>query len=181
MRQQVTTLSAAGQSPWLFMDSRRYNGRFNASLATTLSQAANLTYDVELTYDQNSKERDQQVSISRASTVATVTLADHGLRANDSVILFDSNFTSHNPNSNFEGVFQVVTTPNDNTFTITVADTGDTSGIARLRSFRVFKHPTLQGDTIGEGGIQNEPVTAVRLNVTSYTTGSITLTVLQQG
>ena len=181
MRQQVTTVSAAGQSPWLFVDSRRYNGRFNASLAVTLSQAATLTYTVELTYDQNSKERDQQVSISRAATVATITLNDHGLQVGDSVVLFDSNFTTHSPESNFEGVFQVATTPTDNTYTITVANTGTTSGIARQRSFRVFNHPTLQGDTADEGGVQNEPVTAVRLNVTSYTGGSAQLTVLQQG
>lgn len=180
MRQQVTTLNAAGVSPWLFMDNRRLHD-FESSLAVTLSQAANLTYDVEMTYDQSALSRDQQISIARVTTTATITLVNHGLRVEDSVVIFDTNFTTHNPEPNFEGTFQVATTPNDNTFTITVADTGAASAIGRLRSFTVFKHPTLQGDTSGEGGIQNDPVTAVRLNITAYTTGSAKLTVLQEG
>lgn len=181
MRQQVTTLSAAGVSSWLFSDNRRHGTDFNASLAVTLSQAANLTYDVELTYDRNDINRVNKVSIARVTTVATVTLADHGLRVGDSVVIFDTNYTSHNPEPNFEGTFQVVTTPTDDTFTITVVDTGQASSIGRLMSFKVFKHPTLQGDTVGEAGIQNEPVSAIRLNVTAHTLGDATLTVLQQG
>ena len=184
MRSQVTTVSAAGQSPWLFLDTRRYNGRHNTSLAVTLSQAANLTYDVELAYDQNTQERIQKISVSRVTTTATAQLAsgNHGLRTNDSVVIFDTNYTSHAPEPNFEGVFQVASTPNDTQFTYTVADTGAASAKeARLLIFKVFKHPTLQGDTVGEAGIQNEPVSAVRLNVTAYTAGEATLTVLQQG
>lgn len=181
MRQQVTTLSAAGVSPWLLMDNRRHGTEFNTSLAVTLSQAANLTYDVELTYDRNDINRVNKVSIARAATVAIVTLADHGLRVGDSVVIFDTNYTTHAPESNFEGTFQVVTTTTDDTFTITVADVGGTAAIGRLMSFRVFRHPTLQADTAGEAGVQNEPVSAIRLNVTAYTAGDATLTVLQQG
>lgn len=181
MRQQVTTLSAAGVSPWLLMDNRRHGTEFNASLAVTLSQAANLTYDVELTYDRNDINRANKVSITRVTTVATVTLVNHGLRVGDSVVIFDTNYTSHNPEPNFEGTFQVVTTPTDDTFTITVVDTGQASSIGRLLPFRTFKHATLEGTIASETGEQNDPVSAIRLNVTSHTAGDATLTVLQQG
>lgn len=180
MRQQVTTLSAAGVSSWLLMDNRAH-GDFTVSLAVTLSQAANLTYDVELTYDRNDINRHEKVSIARALTVATVTLADHGLKVGDSVVIFDTNYTSHSPEPNFEGTFQVVTTPTDDTFTITVANTGTTAAIGRLLPFRVFKHLTLEADTTEQQGTQNDSVSAIRLNVTGYTAGDATLTVLQQG
>lgn len=181
MRQQVTTLSAAGVSPWLFADNRRHGTEFNTSLAVTLSQAADLTYDVELSYDRNDINRYQKVSISRAATVAIVTLVDHGLQVGDSVVIFNTNYTTHNPEPNFEGTFQVVTTPTDDTFTITVANTGDTAAIGQLLTFKVFKHSTLEGTIADETGVQNDPVSAVRLNVTAYTSGDATLTVLQQG
>ncbi len=181
MRQQVTTLSAAGVSPWLLMDNRRHGTEFNASLAVTLSQAADLTYDVELTYDRNDINRVNKVSITRVATVAIVTLADHGLQIGDSVVIFNTNYTTHNPEPNFEGTFQVITTPTDDTFTITVADTGGTAAIGQLLSFKMFKHATLEGTIADETGVQNEPVSAIRLNVTAYTAGDATLTVLQQG
>ena len=180
MRQQVITQDAAGTSEWLPVDNRRHGNDFNASLAVTLETASTLTYDVDLTYDRNSVVRWQKVTLSRTTTTVTATLVDHGLITGDNVEIFDSNYTNHNSEPNFEGRFDVTVVDKD-TFTYTVADTGQTSGIARLVSFRVVKHPTLQGDTTAQVGIQNEPVSAIRLNVTAFTAGSATLTVLQQG
>lgn len=180
MRQQVITQGSAGASQWLTTDTRRHGNDFSASLAVTLEPASNLTYDVDLTYDRNANARWQRVTITRVTTTATATLVDHGLQTGDNVIIFDSNYTNHSPESNFEGSFDVTVVDKD-TFTYTVTDTGDTSGIARIITFRIVKHPTLQADTSGEVGIQNEPIAAARINVTTYTAGSATLTVLQQG
>lgn len=174
MRQQVVTLSAAGASQWLFTDPRRFLS-FQTGLVVTLDSTANLTYDVELTLDANSQERHQIISIARVTTTATVTLVDHGLAVGDNVTVFNTG------ESNLDGSHDVATVVDDDSFTYTVADTGAASAEGKLISFRVIKHPTLQGDTTAEAGVQDSPVTAIRLNITAYTAGSATLTVLQQG
>lgn len=179
MRQQIVTLSAAGSSKWLFVDPRRFQ-EFQASLAVTLDSTANLTYDVEFTLDANSKERWQRATIARVTTTATVTLVDHGLATGDNVQIFNTNANSSNPEPNLEGRFDV-TVVDDDTFTYTVADTGQTSADALVLSFKVFDHATIAGETTSQTGSQDTPVTAFRLNITAYTAGSATLTVLQQG
>lgn len=188
MRQIIKNVSSATNSGWVFVDSRRYTEQ-QIGFEVSLSQLATLTYDVEYTVDQNSKERWNNVSITRAAGVATVTLADHGLKVGDNVQLFDSNYTNHSPNTNFEGSFDVASVPTDDTFTIAVAASGDTTGIARAITFSVVDHPTVNGETTAQQGSFNPAasddmpavISGVRLNVTAYTDGAATLKVLQSG
>ena len=179
MRQQVVKQGAVGSTNWLFVDPRR-NNDFNVGLTTTIETAATLTYDVEITSDANSQERHQKVSISRSTTTATVTLVGHGLKTGDNVIVFDSNYTNHTPESNLEGRHDITVTTL-NAFTYPVADTGATSAIARLISFSVSDHATIAASSAAESSSQTTPVSAFRLNVTAYTDGFVELTVLQQG
>lgn len=44
-----------------------------------------------------------------------------------------------------------------------------------------FDHPTMQGLVANRDGSYDMPVRAIRLNVTSYTSGSVTLTIISQG
>ena len=44
-----------------------------------------------------------------------------------------------------------------------------------------FNHPTVNGETTSQEGTYDTPVTAIRLNVTAYTTGSATLHFVQAG
>lgn len=44
-----------------------------------------------------------------------------------------------------------------------------------------FTHSTITGKTANFDGVITTPCTAVRLNVTAYTSGSVTLTVIQSG
>lgn len=180
MRQITITQGAAGTSKWAFLDNRRLGTEFNTSLAVLLSFGSTLTYDVETTYDKNTKRRWKDCSISRTTTTATVTLVDHGLATGDSAIIFDSNYTTHAPESNFEGA-QDVTVVDADTFSYTVADTGGAAAIARIITFRVFKHPTLNGDTASQAGVLEFPTEACRLNITAYTDGDAELTLFQQG
>ena len=69
---------------------------------------------------------------ARSTTTATVTAANHGLSAGDWVYL-DWDLTD-NP-------YQVVTAPTPNTFTVTVANTGATSG-----NVTVWNNVLLQAD-----------------------------------
>lgn len=171
MRQQVVRLAAAGSSQWLFLNDRE---DFNVGLVVTLDSTANLTYDVEITYDRNTSKRHQIATFSSAVNTVTVTLADHGLATGDNVIVFDTG------NSDFDGRFDV-TVVDDDTFTYTVTGVGSATATGKVLSFRVFDHATLAAETTAQQGVQVIPVAGVRLNITSYTAGSATLTVLQQG
>lgn len=42
-----------------------------------------------------------------------------------------------------------------------------------------FDHPNITGETATKEGTYSSPVTAIRLNVTSYTSGSVTMALLQ--
>ncbi len=179
MSQQVVTLDQAGASQWLWLDSRRFIEQ-NSSLAVTYDADGNLTYDVELTYDRNSNLRWQRATITRVTTTATVTLVDHGLNTGDNVTVFDTGYTSHTPVPDLEGTFDITVVDKD-TFTYTVASGANLNVVSRVVSFRVFDHPDLTAKTSGEAAVQRDPVSGVRLNVTAYTAGQVTLTVLQQG
>ena len=62
---------------------------------------------------------------TRSTTTATVTAPKHGLIVGEYTFIDWSG--GSNPTDNF---YQVVTVPNENTFTVTVVDTGDASGNA---------------------------------------------------
>ena len=63
---------------------------------------------------------------ARATTTATVTAQDHGLQTYNYVYL---DFDAGGP---ADGVYKVATVPNSNTFTVTVANSGNTSGNATV-------------------------------------------------
>lgn len=180
MRQQVVTRGALGSSKWLFTDNRRFSTDFNVGLQTTLANGATLVYAVQTTKDRNAKTRWQKVSITRVTTTATITLANHGLKTGDNVIIFDTNYTNHNPEPNFEGSFDV-TVLSTSTFSIAVSDTGQASSIGRLISYSVSDHDVIVDEFAATESSQTDPVSAVRLNVSAYTDGDVTLTALQQG
>ena len=187
MRQMSKTVSAAGDSGWVFVDYRRSDQQIGFQVS--LSDGAVLTYDVDYTLDANSKQGWRNVTLARAATVATVTLPAHGLKVGDNVQLVASNYRTHNPNPNFEGSFDVASVVDADNFTITVADAGDTTGVARALTFSVIPHPTVSGETTAQVGNFDPDATddvaavisGLRLNVTSYTSGAATLKVLQSG
>lgn len=179
MRQQVVRLDDLGFSQWLPVDNRRFSTEFQVGLQANLDDLSDLTYNVEVTKDLFSKERDQRCTIARVTTTATVTLIGHGLKTGDNVIIFDTNYTNHNPELNLEGSLNVTVVDKD-TFTYTVVDTGQTSAIGRIITF-VVNQTNISGETLAVTDSTTDPVSAFRLNVTAFTAGAVTLTVLQQG
>lgn len=180
MRQQVAELDLVGSSPWLFTDNRRHGTDFNLGIQVTLAPASVLTYSVEQSKDRNAIERVRSdLSIARVTTTATATLLDHGLKTGDSVVIYDTNFTTHNPEPNLEGRFDITVVDKD-TFTYTVANTGQTAAIGRVISYNVAPTGVTDEFTEIETAIV-EPLSALRLNITAFTSGSAKLTVLQQG
>jgi hypothetical protein len=61
---------------------------------------------------------------ARATTTATVTAQNHGLQTYNSVYI---DFAAGGP---ADGIYKVATVPNANTFTVTVLNSGNTSGAA---------------------------------------------------
>lgn len=182
-RQQVVKLDNVGFSPWLFMDNRALRNPFNVGVQVTLAPNSNLTWSVEATKDRQGITRIRSdLSIARALTVATATLLDHGLKTGDNVVIYDTNFTTHNPESNLEGRFDITVVDKD-TFTYTVVDTGAAAASpARIQTFNVHElNGGLTNGTTGANELVTEPVSAFRLKVTAFVQGSATLTLLQQG
>jgi hypothetical protein len=172
MRPTQVTVSAAGVSPWLPIN--RYQLPFSVGLGVTLSSGASLTWKLQHTFDD--PQETYACQITRSGTTATVTLTDHGLVANDSVTVVGAG-------APLDGTYTVASVVDANSFTYTVANSGATASApgSKLAKHRVFDHAQMTGLTAAEDGNYAFPVCAVRLNVTSYTSGKATLTILQGG
>ena len=171
MRPTSVTLSAAGISKWIPVNEVQI--AFGIGLAVTLSTGASLTYSVQHTFDDPVADF-RQVSLSRSTTTATVIDNGHNLVTGDCVVVTGSGDT------NLDGTY-TITVVDANTYTYTVANTGATAGsmYTNVRTFRVFNHATLAAQTTRGDGNYAFTIQAIRLNVTSWTAGSATLTILQ--
>lgn len=161
-----------GPSPWLVVD---YLQRpFVEGLFASLSFDNNaITYQVEHTPDNPNVT--VPVSISRATTVATLTRAAHGLVVGDSVTVINSG------SANLDGVYPVASVVDANNLTYTVANSGATAGAATAQAAlcRVFIDATLTAKTAKAYAANSVPVLASRINVTAWTAGTATLQVVQ--
>lgn len=167
------TLSAAGNSNWIPLN--RLQVPFGVSLAGMISSGAVLVWKVQHTFDRLDSDAERQISISRAGTVATVTDPAHKLSVGDSIFIMGSRST------NLDGNFDIATIVDANTYTYTVVNTGATvsAGGTRVKSLRVFDHATLTAQAGRADGNYAFPVSACRLVVTAYTSGNVTLDLLQ--
>lgn len=173
MRPIKVTLSAQGVSPWIPVN--RLQKNFAIGLSIVLSSGAALTAKVQHTFDQLDSDAKRSISISRTTTTATVTDANHGLSVGDSVVIENTG------SSNLNGTITVASVPTANTYTYTVANTGATAdtGFATGKNLRVFDHATLTGLTARADGNYAFPIAACRLNITAYTSGTADLLVEQ--
>lgn len=170
MRTTYVTVSAAGASQWIPLDV--YRNPFSVSLGCTISSGATLTYAVNHTFD-NPWDM-QPVKLTRVTTTATAVLPAHGLVATtDSVIV-------EGAGAPFDGTYAVASIVDANTFTYTVANSGLTTSLGGTVSrMRTFIHSSITGKTANSDGNYAYPVAAIRLNITSYTSGNVTLAVTQ--
>jgi hypothetical protein len=169
MQSATVTVSAAGNSPWVAIN--YLQRKFGVSLFCSPSSGAVLTYKVQHSVSGISTHR--SVAWTRSTTTVTVTDTGHNLSAGDSLNVKDTGNTA------IEGFFDVASVVDANTYTYTVANTGTTSGTGVVASGRVFPHSVITAATTRTDGNYAFPVRLVRLVVTSYTSGSVTMTVLQ--
>jgi hypothetical protein len=173
MRSPVSvTQGAAGASAWIPLDIQQRP--FVVALAASLDYLGNLTYTVQ--YSPDSPWRTQYVTISITGTTATMTFpAAHGLVVGDSVTVLNSGDT------HIDGVYAVASVPSATTLTYTVSGTTLTNALPPCQCvpMRAFNLSGMTGLTARADGNFNAPVAAVRINVTAYTAGKVTLEVSQ--
>jgi hypothetical protein len=170
MRPGKLKATAAGATKWFPVDYRQ--NAFNISLAAIVSSGANLTYKVENTYD------DPYVTVpfyaTRSTTTATATVVSHDATAGDTIMVYGAG-------TPLDGRYLVASVVDADTFTYTVVNSGVivSSPGAKVNITRAFDHPTIVTKTGNFAGVDTSPVRAVRLNVTSFTSGEVVLTIIQ--
>lgn len=187
MRPTLLSLAAAGNSPWAPINYLQLS--FAIGLGGIPTSGAVLTYSVQHTFDDPLLRR--LVSITRSGTTATVVDPDHRLSVGDSVIVsgsgdpnLDSAIASASSRDTVGGQpipYDVASVVDANTYTYTVANTGATvaSPNTYLNSLRVLNHATMAAITARADGNYQFPPQAVRLKVTSYTSGKVDLYIVQ--
>lgn len=174
MKAKTVTLSAVGVSPWIPVNYRQ--SPFSVGLAVHFDAAASgITYEVQHTLD-NLGKKVTPVSISRTGTTVTVTFSDpHQLRVNDSIVVEGSEIPTG------DGTFAVATVPSATSLTYTTSGSGNVTGSPNTRVvlLRVLPHEFLTAKNTPDDGNYGFPVTAIRLNVSARTAGSVTLVVNQ--
>lgn len=167
-RPHTERLSAAGFSPWIPLNRMT---EFGVGLGCVLSSNGNLTYSVQHTFDEL---WDRQLCVmSRSTTSLSITLANHGLSV--------ASWAKITGGSIWDGEYAVASITDQNTFVVTVANTGATSGLFWVQKARVFDHDDLDDETASADGNYEFPPRACRLIVTAYTAGYVDLTVIQAG
>lgn len=164
--------TAAGATAWVPVDSTKES--IGISLGCTISSGASLTYKVQHTFD-NPWDL-VPVGITRSTTTASLTLPNHGLVAGDSLIV-------EGAGAPFDGSYAVASVTDANIVTYTVANSGLTTANpgAIAAKIRVFDHSSITGKTANSDGNYAFPIAACRINITTYASGRVTLTVRQGG
>lgn len=174
MNTQKQTATAAGPTAWIPIDYKVAG--FGLTIGCVVSSNATLTYKVQYTHD-NPYGPPINCNITRSATTATVTTpANHGLTTNDSVTIIGSG------DPNLDGTYTVASVVSQSSFTYTVSNTGATQSAASVGyiPMRVFDHTTITGQTANKDSNIAFPVRAVRLNVTAFTAGYVTM-ILNEG
>lgn len=172
MRTQTVSLSAVGVTPWLPLNYRQ--SPFNASVAVDFDSVGAMTYTVEHSFDDFGAFV-QFAQFSQSVNTVTVTFpAAHDLSTNDTLVVNGSGMVGG------DGQFPVtVTGLTTLTYQNATSQTATASPTVLVARIRPFPKTAMTAKTTIAEDLYLAPVTAVRLNVTAYTTGKATLIVNQ--
>ena len=168
-------LSAAGYAPWVPIN--RLQTSFNTNVSAVLSSGAVLAYSIEYTLDnaQDPRNLTQQFTLSRTTTVLTVTKTAHALSVGSSVKLWG------NGGANLDGDFNVASVVDDNNFTVTVGNSGLTAGngVGWLQTLRVLPLTAPTTNSASSSFGLDHVIVAVRVRVNTWTSGTLDFQVIQ--
>ncbi len=170
MRPIKITASRAGPTAWVPVDYRQ--NAFNIGMGCYISSGASLTYKVEHTFD--SPYDLVPFTGTRITTTATAIIPAHKLVVGDTIL-------ANGAGAPFDGRYLVASVVDANTITYTVANSGETVTApgSMINLTRAFDDATITAKTGNAQGSTNFPIRAIRLNVTTYSSGNVTLTIIQ--
>lgn len=169
MRPATVRLSAAGFSSWIPLN--RYSSAFAVGLGVVFSSNGNLTCSVQHTFDDIFARTN--VNMSRSTTSLSITKANHGLSQDSWAMISGGTL--------WDGEYAVASITDQNTFVVTVANSGATSGVGYIQTARVFDHTVLDDLTDDADSNYSAPPRACRLIVTAYTAGYVDLNIVSGG
>lgn len=164
----VDTTTTGTVSPWHMLDWRQ--NPFSVSFQVDAVGGA--AFIIELGYSDLVSKK---VTVTRSTTTATLTYANHGLTTGDSVIVY-------NCGAPLDGTF-TVTRSSSNVVTYTVANSGATAvypDLARAIFIKPMTHSSFSSPATASIDCQaGAPVQFVRLKVTTGAAGNATLLISQ--
>jgi hypothetical protein len=184
MRPVIKTTGATGPSGWVPID--YLQASFGIGFRCTIGGATgpSMTYKVQHAF--SSCVPDTEIVITRSTTTATLVFkaingadgaawVNHGLSTSDWIEVWGAG-------APLDGTYAVASVTDSRTITYTVANSGvaaNTAGSSVQRLF-VGDHPVVTGLTSSSDGNYAFPPNRVRTNITTYGSGSLTLS-LNQG
>lgn len=173
------TVGSATTSNWIPLNTKK--PYFATSLFVGFPATCVLTYSVQHANPNNTdghspvsgNDAGVLAKLTRSTTTATLIWPDHGLTTSDSLIVQGAGGT-------MDGTYAVASVVDANTLTYTVTNSGITTAKDgfQVLLLKVFNHASLVGLSAAANGNYAFPVPFVRLNVTAYTSGKATLTVV---
>ena len=171
-RTQSKIVDGVGDSPWAFLNAGSTDNQ--TSFFAFEHNGATGNYSLEVSLSDTDPSNIVRATFARVTTTITVTDTDHGLSAGDDVVLVGSDWDTTGATT-----IPVATVADADTFTITVADSGRTSGGIHYMPIKVR---TLTGFSAVSGentGTLSGPVKLMRIVGDSGSTNKRELQVTQ--
>ena len=186
MRPVQVITGATGPSGWVEID--YLQKAFAVGFLCTVggATAPSMIYKIQAGF--YSGNYDTELTLTRSTTTATLTFkaaytdpntqaawVNHGLSTTDSIVV-------NGAGAPFDGTFQVASVTDSRVITYTVLNSGATTAAPGFRVARMFvsDHPIVTGATGSTAGNYAYPINYVRTNITTFGSGSLTLS-LNQG
>jgi hypothetical protein len=173
MRSTLPPLGATGPGKWFPLDTGQSG--YGVGYFCNVQQGSTLTYKIQHGFYDPWVDQYAPLSITRSSTTATVTFPTAVTPKVGDVLVVISG------GSPFDGTFDIASVVSGSQVTYTVPASGlTTAGAgAQVLIIRTEDDPIVVSQTSSTSGNIAFPTNAIRLNVTAYTSGAVSLTVNQ--
>lgn len=172
MRSTLTPLGATGAGPWFPLDT--IQSGFGVGYLCSVQDGSTLTYKIQHGFYDPSVD-ETYPRITRVTTTATVVFPSAcSPKVGDSLVVVAAG-------APFDGTFDIASVTNSTTVTYTVLNSGLTvaNAGAHILLIRTEDDPIVVSKTGTTSGNIAFPTNAIRLNLTAFTSGAVSLTVNQ--
>jgi hypothetical protein len=173
MRSTLTPVGATGPGQWFPIDT--VQSGFGVGYFCSVQQGSNLTYKIQHGFYDPAVDQMSVISIMRVTTTATLTFPIVVTpKVGDVVVIIGAG-------APFDGTYDIASVIDASNITYTVLNSGLTTANAGAQALiiRTEDDPYTVNQTSSKSGNIAFPTNAIRLNVTAYTSGAVSLTVNQ--